>query len=49
MLYDLDIEGDAGTRTALSLGERVTRDGALSSRRGSGEGFLMFASQPVRP
>ena len=30
-------------KTALSLGERVARDGAFSSRRGSGEGFLPFA------
>jgi hypothetical protein len=30
--------------TALSLGERVSRDGALSSRRGTGEEFLLSVS-----
>jgi hypothetical protein len=35
-------------KTALSLGERVSRDGAFSSRRGTGEGFLPFASQALR-
>jgi len=34
-------------KPALSLGERVARDGAFSSRRGSGEGFLPFTSQLV--
>jgi hypothetical protein len=29
---------------ALSLGERVDRDGAFISRRGPGEGFLPFPS-----
>jgi len=27
-------------KTALSLGERVSRDGAFTSRRGTGEGLL---------
>jgi hypothetical protein len=32
--------------TALSLGERVSRDGVFISRRGTGEGFL--PSQQIR-
>jgi len=33
---------------ALSLGERVSGDGAFSSRRRTGEGFLPFANHLVR-
>jgi hypothetical protein len=33
---------------ALSLGERVSGDGAFSSRRRTGEGFLPFANHFVR-
>jgi hypothetical protein len=38
--------------SALSLGERVSRDGAFFSRRATGEGFLpsaaLFSSQNLR-
>jgi hypothetical protein len=32
-------------KTALSLGERVSRDGAFSSRRGTGEGSLLSVAE----
>jgi hypothetical protein len=34
---------------ALSLGERVDRDGAFTSRRGPGEGLLPLPSNAVVP
>jgi hypothetical protein len=34
---------------ALSLGDRVARDGAFTSRRGSGDGLLPFASRRIQP
>jgi hypothetical protein len=33
-------------KTALSLGERVDRDGAFTSRRGPGEGSVRRGSKP---
>ena len=35
-------------KTALSLGGRLDRDGAFSSRRGTGEGLFPFASGRVQ-
>jgi hypothetical protein len=35
---DINIDDTRKTRRPLSFGERVTRDGAFTSRRGPGEG-----------
>jgi hypothetical protein len=39
---------DGNWAFALSPGERVSRDGALSSRRGTGEGLLPYALHVIR-
>src|SRR5208337_4246795 len=45
----LDTAGAHGGNIALSVGERVSGDGAFSSRHRTGEGFLPFANHLVRP
>jgi hypothetical protein len=45
---DLDVGAKVGN-TALSRGERVSRDGAFSSRRGTGEGLLPAPSELILP
>jgi len=44
----LDIGAARAGNIALSLGERVSGDGAFSSRRRTGEGFLPLANHFVR-
>jgi len=36
-------------KPALSHGERVSRDGAFPSRRGTGEGLILLPDRTVRP